>query len=81
VVASSIALAAGPAYAIDFSVDRSDDPSLATTPVADGCTSVANDCSLRGAITKSNAFITTDTIEFAIPDGPEPGLEVRLATS
>jgi hypothetical protein len=72
-----VVLAAGPAYAVDLSVDRTDDPELAATPTADNCTSVADDCSLRGAITKSNALVTTDAIEFGIPDGPEPGLEVK----
>ena len=62
-------LAATPAHAIAFSVDRSDDPNLTTTPTADNCNStVSNDCSLRGAISKSNALITTDAIEFDIPD-------------
>ena len=38
-----------------FTVDRSDDPDLSTTPVADNCTTaIAADCSLRGAITKAN---------------------------
>jgi len=55
-----VLLAAGPANAITFSVDRSDDPNLTTTPTA-------NNCSLRGAITRSNALSTDDTITFAIP--------------
>ncbi len=38
-----------------FTVDRSDDPDLSTTPVADNCTAaIAADCSLRGAIEKAN---------------------------
>jgi hypothetical protein len=48
VVVLSTVLAAGPAHAADLVVDRSDDPDLATTPTADNCTSLANDCSLRG---------------------------------
>src|SRR5215210_2473442 len=42
-----------PAHAdTTFTVDRSDDPDLDTTPAADDCTAAeANDCSLRGAIT------------------------------
>ena len=54
-----------------------DDPDLAATSTADNCTSVADDCSLRGATTKSNTLITTDTIEFDIPDSPEPRFEVK----
>jgi hypothetical protein len=41
---------ASPAWAATFTVDRSDDPDLSTTPTADDCTDAANDCSLRGAI-------------------------------
>lgn len=77
VVVLSTVLAAGPVHAADLSVDRSDDPSLVTTPTADNCTSVANDCSLRGAITRSNLLASTQDIGFAIPDGPEPGFEVK----
>ena len=76
-VVLSVMLAAGSAHAADLSVDRSDDPDLAATPTADNCTSLANDCSLRGAIARSNALASTDTIGFAIPDGPDPGLEIR----
>jgi hypothetical protein len=66
------------AHAITFTVDRTDDPNLTTTPTADDCTSATNDCSLRGAINKSNTIITTDTIEFAIPDNPAiAGPEVK----
>ena len=70
VVAAVLALllTPAPAHAIDLFVDRSDDPNLNTTPTADNCrTSEPNDCSLRGAITKSNALITTDKIKFTIP--------------
>jgi hypothetical protein len=50
-------------------VDRSDDPDLSTTPVADNCTAAtADDCSLRGAITKANKTTNDD-------DGPD---EVRF---
>ena len=61
-------LMARPAHAADFFVvDRSDDPNLATTPTADDCTSAANDCSLRGAITRSNSSTADDSIDFDIP--------------
>jgi hypothetical protein len=64
----ALLLTPAPAHAIDFVVDRSDDPNLNTTPTADNCsTSKPNDCSLRGAIAKSNALITTDKIKFTIP--------------
>jgi hypothetical protein len=54
-----------------FTVDRSDDPDLTTIPTADDCAvATANDCSLRGAITKANTTSGTDTIDFAIPDDP-----------
>jgi hypothetical protein len=67
-------LAAKPAHAVAniFTVDRSDDPNLSTTPTAGNCTAnTANDCSLRGAITKANttANAGADTIEFDIPGG------------
>src|SRR5215210_2258686 len=51
-----------------FTVDRSDDPDLTATPTAGECTeATANDCSLRGAITKANNTAGTDTINFNIP--------------
>ncbi len=54
---------ASPAWADTFTVDRTDDP----IPVAGAgaCTAAANDCSLRGAIEKSNATGQADTIEFS----------------
>src|SRR5215217_1896681 len=63
---------ATPAHAADtFTVDRSDDPDLATTPAAGACTqATTNDCSLRGAINTANANDnqpTVDFIDFAIP--------------
>jgi parallel beta-helix repeat protein len=65
-------LAAKTAQAVaTFTVDRSDDPELTTTPTADDCTAAAaNDCSLRGAINAANANNndpTVDIISFAIP--------------
>jgi hypothetical protein len=63
-------LAAKPAHAADFTVDRSDDPNLTKTPTANDCTAAANDCSLRGAIGRSNAATSTDdTIGFNITSG------------
>ncbi len=51
-----------------FTVDRSDDPDLATTPTAGECTeAAADDCSLRGAITAANNTSGADAINFAIP--------------
>ena len=54
---------ASPAWAATFTVDRGDDP----IPVAGAgaCTAAAIDCSLRGAIEKSNATGQADTIKFA----------------
>lgn len=60
IVALFIALAARPAHAATtFTVDRSDDV------VATACTSAANDCSLRGAISVANNTAGSDTIDFA----------------
>jgi trimeric autotransporter adhesin len=58
-----------PAHAAPtFTVDRSDDPDLDTTPTADDCTAAeANDCSLRGAINAANNAPGPDTINFNIP--------------
>jgi len=62
-------LAPGAAHAAeDFVVDRSDDPNLITTPLADNCTLKSRDCSLRGALTRSNASSATDAINFEVPD-------------
>src|SRR5829696_2693054 len=56
---------ASPAWAATFTVDRSDDPDLSTTPTADDCTDAANDCSLRGAINAANSSSgVADTINF-----------------
>src|SRR5829696_136604 len=56
---------ASPAWAATFTVDRSDDPDLSTTPTADDCTDAANDCSMRGAINAANSSSgVADTINF-----------------
>src|SRR5215217_1505588 len=56
---------ASPAWAATFTVDRSDDPDLSTTPTADDCTDAANDCSLRGVINAANSSSgVADTINF-----------------
>jgi hypothetical protein len=53
------------AWAATYTVDRSDDPDLTTTPTADDCTEAANDCSLRGAINAANSSSgVADTINF-----------------
>ena len=67
-----------------FTVDRSDDPDLSTTPVADNCTAaIAADCSLRGAIEKANrttnATAGADTINFGI--GTDGGVKTISPTS
>ncbi len=53
---------ASPAWAATFTVDTAGDP----IPVAGAgaCTAALNDCSLRGAIEKSNATGQADTIKF-----------------
>lgn len=58
---------AGPASAADLSVTNTADPGDGTCGAA---------CTLREAITASNGSSATDTVNFDIPDGPEPGLEV-----
>ena len=60
-----LAYALSPAHAAatTFTVDRTDDPDLSTTPAAGACTAAANDCSLRGAITAANANSGDDTID------------------
>ena len=81
----SLLLTAETARAVaTFTVDRSDDPDLTTTPIAGDCTAAANDdCSLRGAILRANATPNSggpDVINFAIPGGgphtisPNPAL-------
>jgi hypothetical protein len=61
-----VVVLASPAWAETFTVDRSDDPNLGTTPTADDCTAAANDCSLRGAITAANANAGDDTIVIGV---------------
>jgi len=52
-----VLIAAAPAAADTFAVDRSDDADVSA------CTAAANDCTLRGALTKSQALgATPDTI-------------------
>ena len=46
-------------YTPDFVVDRTDDLNIAA------CTTAANDCTLRGAITLANAIAGAETITFA----------------
>ena len=61
IVALFLALAARPAYAATFTVDRTDD-----SVTASACTTAAaEDCSLRGAIAAANAAPGPDTIDFA----------------
>ena len=63
-------LASAQSTGTTFTVDRSDDPNLTTTPTADDCTATANDCSLRGAMAQASANNndpTVDIINFAIP--------------
>jgi hypothetical protein len=60
-----LALTSSPAQAATtYTVDRTDDPDLTTTPTAGACTAAANDCSLRGAISAANANAGDDTIDF-----------------
>ena len=47
------------ACAATYSVDRTDDAAVSA------CSATANDCTLRGAITKANAVASTDTISFS----------------
>ena len=44
---------------LNLTVDRTDD-----TAAANACTAAANDCSLRGAISRANTAATNDTINF-----------------
>jgi CSLREA domain-containing protein len=62
-------LAPMPAHAITLTVNSTADPGT------DGCNST--ECTLREAINVSNGLSTTETINFNIPDGPAPGLEVK----
>src|SRR5918996_317674 len=59
VVGALLATSAWPANASTFMVDRADDDSTASA-----CTSVPNDCSLRGAISQANAAGDPDSIVF-----------------
>jgi predicted outer membrane repeat protein len=70
---------ASPAWAAAYTVDRSDDPDLTTTPTAGDCTDAANDCSLRGAINAANASTgVADTIGF---DPALSGQTITLAST
>ncbi len=62
VTALAMVISASPAWAATFTVDTAGDP----IPVAGAgaCTAALNDCSLRGAIEKSNATGQADTIKF-----------------
>jgi CSLREA domain-containing protein len=60
---------AKPAHAVTLTVNSTADPGTG------GCNST--ECTLREAINVSNGLPTTDTINFNIPDGPAPGLEVK----
>lgn len=65
-----VALAARPAHAATLTVDRADDSTV------QNCTSTANDCSLRGAISAANSGATgPDTIDFA------PGISTVTLTA
>jgi hypothetical protein len=64
-----VLLEAKPAHARTFTVNST------VYPGTGGCTST--ECTLREAINVSNGLSTTDTIKFNIPDGPDPGLEVK----
>lgn len=57
-----LALMTGPLHAATFVVDTTSDANLPACSVA-----VADDCSLRGAITAANALAGAHRIEFAIP--------------
>src|ERR671916_578578 len=60
--ATALAMVAfgSPAWAATFIVDTAGDP----VPVAGACTTAPNDCSLRGAIERSNATGQADTNRF-----------------
>lgn len=63
-IAACLMVAAAPAHAKTFTVDRNDDPD----PVyADDCTVNASDCSLRGAIVLANTAAGPD--EITVPAG------------
>jgi CSLREA domain-containing protein len=65
-----VLLAPRPAHAVTFTVNSTADPGTG------GCNST--ECTLREAINVSNGLVTTDTIEFNIPDNPAiAGLEVK----
>jgi len=58
-MAACLLLVARPAHAATFTVDRKDDPDPIT---ANACTTLPNDCSLRGAIVAANAADGTDEV-------------------
>ncbi|MGH7359235.1 MAG: hypothetical protein ACREJR_10515, partial [Candidatus Rokuibacteriota bacterium] len=62
--AALLAVAAAPAQAATFTVDRNDDPDPAT---ANACTAAPADCSMRGAIVAANAAAEADAI--TVPAG------------
>jgi hypothetical protein len=64
-VAACLLLAARPAHAATFAVDRNDDPDPTT---ANACTAAPNDCSLRGAIVAANAADGPDDITLPADD-------------
>jgi hypothetical protein len=66
-VLAMVAFASPAAWAATFTVDTTQD----RIPVPRSCTSDPNDCTLRGAIEKSDANGQTDTINFALPAGPQ----------
>ena len=61
----ALLVAAAPAHAATFAVDRNDDPDPAT---AKACTDAPDDCSLRGAIVSANTAADPDDI--TLPAGP-----------
>lgn len=60
--AGILLLAAKPAHATTFTVDRTDDPDPA---IANACTAAPDDCSLRGAIVAANATAGADDVTLA----------------
>ncbi|MBC8030188.1 MAG: hypothetical protein H7Z16_08760 [Pyrinomonadaceae bacterium] len=64
-----------PALATTLTVDRTDDTAAATA-----CTAAANDCSLRGAIIKSNATLTADPVIINLQPATTYGLTLTNAT-
>ncbi len=60
VVAGTVDVGAFELYTPDFVVDRTDDANVGI------CSTAANDCTLRGAITLANTLAGTDTITFSV---------------